>query len=184
MKQLKFRRVFPAQPALKKAKKEPNPIWVWTWSWGPLAPRLRLTMPLAPPRLPLHLNVCGEERRWLRSKHFREELDIDWASLEQKLLVRRPTRLTREGLWQQLFCRRQQGQRWLERAYEGNNRQGTSGYPCNHWWLWELQRPILDDNRSVNRPTDLSKEGTCFATLCQGWVTMMLARLRRVMNML
>lgn len=90
------------------------------------------TVPLAPPRLPLHLIVCRKERRWLRSKHFWEEMDIDWASLEQKLLVRQPTRLTREELWQQLFCRRQQGQRWLERAYEGNNRHGTSGYPCNH----------------------------------------------------
>ena len=63
---------------------------------------------------PLSEMVFRKERQRLKSKHLWDTMDLDWGALSKKLYVHKPTGLSREVLWQQLFWNKHRLNPWVE----------------------------------------------------------------------
>ncbi len=52
---------------------------------------------------PLKAMTLRRERQRLKSKHLWDTIELDWDALYNKLCVHKPTGLSRDTLWKQLF---------------------------------------------------------------------------------
>ena len=62
--------------------------------------------------------VLRKERQRLKSKHLWDTIDLDWDALF-KLYVHKPTGLSRDTLWRQLFWNKHRLNPWMEQEYQG-----------------------------------------------------------------
>ena len=87
---------------------------------------------------PVKEMVFRKERQRLKSKHLWDTIDLDWDALYKKLYVHKPTGLSRDLLWRQLFWNKHRLNPWMEQEY-----QGSDWYDVRQAWKtaqWEIGR--------------------------------------------
>ena len=60
-------------------------------------------------------------RQRFKSKHLWDTIDLDWDALYKKLYVHKPTGLSREMLWWQLFWNKHRPNPWMEQECQGRD---------------------------------------------------------------
>ena len=71
---------------------------------------------------PISAHTFQRERRQMQSKHLWDTIKIDWPKLSWKLYAYKPTGLTRDDLWAQLFVTKHRANPYQEREYQGADR--------------------------------------------------------------
>ncbi len=124
---------------------------------------------------PVKEMVFRKERQRLKSKHLWDTIDLDWDALYKKLYVHKPTGLSRDLLWRQLFWNKHRLNPWMEQEYPGSDwydvRQAwktaqngrpvsTRPRPSRSVWIWRQRyRYLLMRMKQQSRHWRWSRNG-------------------------
>ena len=101
---------------------------------------------------PICANAFQRERRHMQSKHLWDIIDINWEALSKKLYVSKPTGVSRTQIWQHLFLTKHRQNLFLERQYQGDDRDEV-------YDRWYQAQYYMNGYRGLTRPFCINIEG-------------------------